>query len=133
MVSGFSVQDVLTLVATACSCKNLPYPEVTLGKYTMFSELNAVSIRRHRSNPTRFLTFQFSMLSYTADGILDPCSPPSIYMLNSLKYQEGGAQVINLLSSFKGKFKIALQSRSFKQGNYCSSDNRMSVYCPPLI
>lgn len=64
MVLGFSVQDVLTLVATACSCKNPPYPEVTLGKYTMFSELNAESIRRHRSKFTRFSKFRFSMIGF---------------------------------------------------------------------
>lgn len=128
-MSGFSVQDTLTLAATVCSCKYPPYPEVTLGKHTRFSELNVISTGRHRSKVTRFLKFQFSMLlSYIADAALTLVHLQAYDKLPVISRRRD--QVINLLALFKGNNKITLQSSSFKQGDYCSAEDKSLSLLP---
>jgi hypothetical protein len=97
----------------------------------MVSELNAASIGRHRSNFKRFFSFHLACCPTLRMAALTPGHLQAHDKLPVISRRR--AQVIHLLALFKGKFKIALQSSSFKQGNYCSADDKASLFFPPLL
>lgn len=98
MASGFSVQDVLTLAATVCSCKYLPYPGVTLEKHAMFSELNAVSIGRHGSKFfTRFFSFHSARGPTLQMAALTPIHLQAFYKLPIIIKKEGSSDSLSII------------------------------------
>lgn len=61
------------------------------------------------------------LLSYIADAALTLVHLQAYDKLPVISKRD---QVINLLAIFKGNNKITLQSSSFKQGDYCSSEDK---------